>query len=614
MSVADQSILDFNKIILLAAEQSAQPIATDSKELLSFLVSTANRTSVNNPINLRLAKEEMIRNSQGQKAKTIVIKTKPIFNPRKTVYNPADYGTNECDFAGQGSPEKINATLNVGDKIVAVERFQPQTCAPGETYESQLRDCFARLYEQFNHNANTYCVKQLALKQNGKFKYIGNSPSSNADISYAPGKRVNLFMADGLTPNRADVNRLQQEMTVAGIRTNQCYSFGDALWDSYAANIGGYNKGDQTGFDFSILRPPFLNQGFFMMNVDVATAFRQQGVEQPLLILKPGAVQLVTMASWEANLLTYDFGQHKRAVITVPGFGIKANFTVKIDTCPKDAPIWDFKLEADCALFTLPGCIASEISDDFLQDYNGVMLYSGGCGDSTFCDQPEFSRTIQDRSIPTQDCQVQETVCGTPTTCSVTISPFYNPDGTLVLTANAIPVPPSTITSYEWERNGNPVAGTTSQILLPQGGWVNGDVFTVAILTSNGCTATATFAADSLFPTLQLLRNGSAIASGAEVAVSSTVGAGNVTVTINMAALSSANVNVSSVLVTNDAGVPGATFTSPTTPFVLVEGTPQNIVLTVPRAVSGVITFAISVASDDPMTPNYEVGAKITIV
>lgn len=614
MSVAEQSILDYNKIIQIANQVQQTPLATNGKELLGFLVSPENRSSRNSPIDLLQAKQQLALMSEGTVGKTAVFETKPLFNPRKKSVNLQNLGTNECDFNGEGTRPKIKAQLSLNRNIVATASFTPNICSPSEPIETQLANTMRELYEDFNYDAYAFVIGEITRKDaNGKFIHVGNSPGRNADFSYAPGKVVNIFMADGLTPNRADIIGLQQEMTNAGIRDNEAFSFGDARWDSFARTISSYNLGDNTGFNFSALRVPFLNQSTFMMNTDVATAFRLAGIEQALLVIKAGMVQLVTAPYWENPTLQGNFDGQLRSVIVVPGFGIKADLTVNIDKCGK-VPTWKFKLETRAALFTVPGCIAEALSDDFLQDYNGIMVYSGGCGDSTFCNQEEFTRVIQDSSAPLQDCQVQETVCDTPQTCSVTISATYNPDGSLLLTANPTTVPPSVVTIYEWQKNANSVGGNNSQVYLAAGDWVNGDVFTLSILASDNCTATATFTADSVFPTLQLLRNGNVLADGSETTESSTVGAGNVTVTINLAAASSADVNISSILVTNNAGVPGGTFTAPTAPFVLASGAPQDIVLTVPRAVSGVINFSITVASDDPANETYTVGAKITIV
>lgn len=614
MSVAPQSILDYNKIIQIANQVQLTPLATNGKELLGFLVSGTNRTSINNPIDLLRAKEEMIRAMQGNNGKTAVFETKPLYNPRKQSTSLQDLGTDECDFDGDQTRPKVKAQLSLDRKIKATKKFIPNVCSPSEPIETQLANTMRELYEDFNTKAYGFVISQITRKDaNGKFIHVGNSPGRNADFSNPPGKVVNIFMADGLTPNRASIIGLQQEMTNSGVRENDAFSFGDARWDSFARTISNYNLGDSTGFNLSTLRVPFLNQSAFTMNTDVATAFRLAGIDQALLIIKTGSVQLVTAPRWENPILQGNFDGQLRSVVTVPGFGIKADLTVNIEKCD-DVPTWKFKLETRAALFTVPGCIAEALSDDFLQDYNGVMVYSGGCGDNTFCDQEEFTRVIQDSSAPLQNCQVQETVCDTPQTCSATISATYNPDGSLLLTANPTTVPPSVVTTYEWQQNTNSVGGNNSQVYLAAGDWENGDVFTLSILASDNCTATATFTADSVFPTLQLLRNGNVLADGSETTESSTVGAGNVTVTINLAAASSADVNISSILVTNNAGVPGGTFTAPTAPFVLASGAPQDIVLTVPRAVSGVINFSITVASDDPANETYTVGAKITIV
>ena len=618
MSVAEQSILDYKKIIQIANQKQETPLATNGKELLGFLVSDTNRTSLNSPINLLQAKQQLALMSEGELGKTAVFETKPLFNPRKRNFSLQNLGIDECNFSGEQTRPKVKAQLSLNRNIKATRDFTPNICSPSEPIEIQLANTMRELYEEFNYDAYAFVISEITRKDaNGKFIHIGNNPGRNADFSNPPGKVVNIFMADGLTPNRADIIGLQQEMINAGIRDNDAFSFGDARWDSFARTITNYNLGDSTGFNFSALRVPFLNQAAFMMNTDVATAFRQAGIDQALMVLKTGMVQFITAPYWENPVLQGNFNGQLRSVITVPGFGIKADLTVNIDKCAK-VPTWHFKLETRAALFTVPGCIAEALSDDFLQDYNGVMVYSGGCGDSTFCDQPDFTRVIQDTSAPLQDCEVQETVCDTPTTCSATISATYNPDGSLLLTANPTTVPPSVVTIYEWLKGTPPsqstIGGNNSQVQLAAGDWENGDLFTLNILASDGCTATATFTADSVFPTLQLLRDGNALTDGSETTLNTTVGAGNAVITINMAAVSSADINVSSILITDNGGVAGATFTSPTTPFVLANGAPQDIVLTVPRANSGVLNFYITIASDDPNNPIYNLGAKITIV
>lgn len=619
MSVTPQTILEVNKVVkdAMGFMQSMQmPIALNDKALVRFLFSPQNRNSTNNALpNIAEVKRRIVEDSRKGLGKTAVITIKPRYNPRLDLSTPQI--TNYCDIGGGSTAVPVHAQLDITNKVQATGTFSPALCSPTRPIEQQLADEMQRMFELFNHRLYAFALKELTSKnEDGTWKHIGQSPSRNADFGNAPGKVVNIFKADGETPNVPGVTALQQELENAGILSENGIAFGSELWDSFAKLQKGFLGTNDSGYAYGALRVPFLSNGVFKMNTDLSTALRAQGVNNPFMILMPGAVQLITVAEYIDDILKTNTGDTIKTTIVVPGFGVEADFITKINSCPDGSKFstWDFLLEVRASIFTVPGCIAKELKDDFAGDANGVMLYSGNCADETFCEQQPFVRFIQGNDAPIQDCQVQETVCDTPQTCSVTISATYNPDGSLLLTANPTTVPPSVVTIYEWQKNANSVGGNNSQVYLAAGDWVNGDVFTLSILASDNCTATATFTADSVFPTLQLLRNGNVLADGSETTESSTVGAGNVTVTINLAAASSADVNISSILVTNNAGVPGGTFTAPTAPFVLASGAPQDIVLTVPRANSGVINFSITVASDDLANETYTVGAKITIV
>lgn len=619
MALSAQVIIDSAKIVevnnLMSQNPAQFPVATVDKGLLNYLISRENRASANSMLgSIARAKqliEEALREGNG---KTAVFKVQPRFNARKQSLTPVPL--DKCDFTGNETAKLVAAQLEISDNIAATAEFDPRVCSPTLPYEMQLANTLQQLYNDFHYQLYAFVLNELARKNaNGTYKHIGNSPSRDADMPVLPGKIVNVFKADGDTPNKAAVIALQQDLANAGISPEEGMAWGDSLWDSFARALPGFSQGDGSGFVYSTLRVPFLNQGSFMMNTDVSTIFRAQGLEHPLLIMRPGAVQLVTVPIYTNPLFRQNTGDVIKTTVIVPGLGIEADLTTVIDNCG-DYPKWKFMLSVRAALFTLPGCIAEAMSDDFLSSYNGVMLYDGGCGDETFCNQLPFNRVIQSNSSPIADCQVSDVEpCGIPTECSVTLELTYNRDGSLLLTARGVPVPNDTITVYEFSKNGSPIfSGTPSQYFVGAGDWDNGDEFSVAIGTLKECEAVSpTITAESIFPVLRVLEGATTYNNGATISKNDKQGSGNYSVTLNLASITGQDVVVTDIDVTNDGGIAGTSVALPTLPAVIVNPATANIVFTIPRTAIDTVVFTVVIQSNDPANPLYTVNLAVNI-
>lgn len=616
ITVPFQSILDYNKIIQVRdARLRGLPVRMYDKGLLEFILSPRNRNSGQNMLNLANAKQLIEQALVSGNGKVVNFSVRPTFNPRMA--GVTNVGTNECDFDSNETAQLVQAQLGIENRVAATVKFDPRTCSSQESYDEQLANSLMQLYEDFNYKLYAFVLKELLRKDGAQFVHIGNSPSRDANTAYTPGHVVNIFMGDGLTPNRAGITQLQQELQVAMIDGNDGYSWGSSLWDALGKNIAYYAGADDSGFISSFQTVPFLNQARFALNADITTDLRAKGINNPLLILKEGAVQLVTSPRWTNPLFQVNTGDQIKTVTTVPGFGIDADLTTNIDNCG-DYPVWTFKLEVRAALWTAPGCITEALSEDFREKYNGVMLYDAACSDQSFCDTPEFNRVVVDQSRPyNNDCEVEETVCDAVTACSVAVAANYLADGTLILTAYPQPIPPATIVSYSWTKNGNPFISTGPQIVIGDADWESGDIFEVTIADSTGCTASASITVLTPYAALRVQQGGLNRANGANIAISRAKSIG-VIESFDLV-LSSENdlipVEISDLDLSNNNPSLPSTYTGvPTSyPVTVSQTSPLTVSINQDLSASGVVVHTLQVVSNDADSPVYEITVTITI-
>ena len=440
------------------------------------------------------------------------------FMPKAYNKYVSNYDEDICNLSGtslnyKSVPYRINRRFRAG--VLTLDDATIRCIQEGkdEFADANIARFFADAISRFQE---TVLTEIFSKDGSGKYKYIGNFASLNGVTPQLPGKQLPLYLANGYEPNFFGETILNEDMRQVGAPENQLAMFGTSFYDYYMQRKNYTRPTSDTGIDWAMIQtmtaPRFANE----QSVNAANF---AGLNDPLLVLEPGALQLVTRAR---NTSEYEF-QDSRLVkgrIRDPYLNLEWDLTQQIDPCGDGVKV-HMMVDIYWGLLGFP----ADCYDDYprLKGITGVYLYDGACLDVSACTRQRYTHAIGNFGQNFDDTCTNDEVCDTPPqACTASLSAFRSPsDNSLRVTANfngALGQLGNAIT-YTWTVNGSPVVNNTNTLSLASGTWDEGDVISVSIAQGT-CMATASLTVSpSTCSNLVVDIAGTDYASGATAAI-----------------------------------------------------------------------------------------------
>ena len=348
----------------------------------------------------------------------------------------------------------------------------------------------------------------FARDNNGNYVHVGNIPGRSYAGPINPGKRLPFMMADGIRVNNTGVADMNIDLQQAGLSSSLMRLFGDTTAKTYF-DLLGFKVGDDNGN----IPQRIITADNYVAAIEPTMPNLTQ-INQPLLALTPGAVQLFTRAS----LTEIEVGDHKRYKLIDPWLGLTWDVIEETKVCAEFIKRY-VRVELEWGLLSFPASCISDVVPPHLRGVNGVFLYEVSCEDKGICDIEPFRFAPQSDAFSLDNQTMEQEICDR-TNCSVTLSQAIdNMTGEVVFSGNY--TPPPVVTGplvFEWSINGSPVVNTGNLLTLPLDGVSNGDVVSVQV-TQGDCSANANLVVDLPCGVLAVAIDGNLVANGGTLAL-----------------------------------------------------------------------------------------------
>lgn len=498
-----------------------------------------------------------------------------------------------CDISGNGVEYGAKAySLNKRTVVTMPFNGNINQCSE-ETRAQNLSDTFQALVEKAVTTFALQVEKEVFAKTGAGYRHIGGLPTLDGTPRPA-GESLPLFRASNASEmNFLGDRKLDRDRALGGLQDH--VFFGDFMAKAYAKARDISRPTNDAGYDMSMLDELATARYLFSDQMHTNT-----GLTHPLLLLAPGALQLVTFAEF-AQAPESISGFNKTSIVD-PVFGLTWNLIEKIEECEGRRFVTNYFLEIDWAIISQPTC---DMGDKRRDGTNGAYLYDIVCSDDTICDLTPVKGLYETNPNAINACADQDaTFCGTA--CNVALSGGVSGNEYLV-TANAVPSLGATIVTYAWLVDGTPTGGNEAVLGINNDTLFGGEVINVTVTDSLGCVATQSFTVDKSCPrptyyikigggAPAIVSNGQnvpagAIADGAEI---------KLIYTNDVAAVE--DFVISDLTITGDF----ASTTIPTLPETIAAGGDSLAVATVGTAV-GSYQLTFTVASNDCNEPAFVV-------
>lgn len=575
----------------LYAEQGGMFQSRIASRMLPFLISNRNRAGVSFAnVGARALDGAVSRDSKG--LYTAVVKW-----PKYLDFE-ADNTTDLCSV-GDGLQYLVRThALNKRTMFSTKIDRNLNQCS-----EEEIQRYIADTQKAFIEAATSKLAQQVEAevfaKIAGGYRHIGGLPTLDGTPRVA-GEDLPLFLAsDASRINYAGDRILDRDRSLGGLM--DYVFFGDYRAKAYA-HARDISAGGDQAYNFSLLDE--LQTARFLFSDQMTS---NTGLQNPLLVLAPGAIQFVSFAQYEQQPQTLP--NDVRTIITDPIYGLKWNIVTKIDNdCNNEFFNTELTVFIDWAIISNPQC---EIGDKRRDGTNGAYLYNIVCSDDTVCDLAPVKNLYTTAPVAIPSCADQDaTVCGGG--CNVALSAGISGDDYIV-TANAVPSLGATISTYAWLVDGAPAGGNTQSLTLDNLITTGGTVITVTVTDSLGCVSTQSLIVDKDCPnTFYSLTIGGSPVGGllndATIAAGTIAAGAAIVFTVGNDVSSEVDMNVFTASITGDA----ATQSIPAVPAVLAAG--DNFAMTATaEATTGNYSVTFNVTSDDCDDAAFELTVTYSI-
>lgn len=564
--------------------QNRRPATINSPSLAAFLLSDRNRTAAQFDLNsVKISMEKR----DGKKGYVGVVRWMPPLQMDELECGDADY----CQTTGvsQGYemfPYQIDRVTRM--KPVEVDDGFIRCLQEGkDEYVGEV------LFNMTRAAVSTFAKQVEAEAYNLANSYIGKFPDRHmGTVSVDPGKVLNLFRDTTNAYNEINwVAESEMEMDMGQAGVDEYVMFGGTIGRHYAKLKQITVPNTQSGIDAGMLMAFEENNFFFDSYIESAT-----GVTNPLMLLRPGALQILTYARNEGDFAYNDTPQHQRVTVVDPIFGLTWDLITNRVECGEDIKFTAF-LELRWALIGYPDC--DDKRDPLRVGVQDVFLYSIGCGDTPVCNLPADKQEANTCAEPyDNDCTIDE-VCDPG--CSLSLTGQLLGNGDYQVIAYPTPSLGANVESggYAWEVNDVAQATPATPFIftLSAGAYANGDVVELTTTDTKSCVATASLVV--AVPEIDVDADSQDTTDGVTLDLGSGVQATLKTVQVDITNVGAGNpLTISGLTPSGDI----AGFVPPTLP----ANAPLSFEFDFDNTSTGVKTVTITIATNDPNKASYD--------
>lgn len=567
-------------------------------QLVPFLVSTRNRNAMaGETVQVGRNILSQALNSSDKGLYSAVVKWRKYANI--DVFSP-DTNTGYCDLDGDGVEYNIKSYA-LNKRTVATAKFDGNINQCSE--EDRVRgrnDVFQALLEKALTTFAIQVEKEVFAKTGAtSYRHIGGLPTLDGTPRPA-GEALPLFRASNASEmNFLGDRKLDRDRALGGLM--DYVMFGDFMAKAYAKARDISRPTNDAGYDFSMLEE--LQTARYLFSDQMHT---NTGLTHPLLLLAPGAIQLVTFAEF-AQAPESAAGMTKTTV-TDPLFGLQWNLIEYVKICEGRRFVTEYTLEIDWAIISQPTC---EMGDARRDGTNGAYLYDIVCSDDTICDLTPIKALYEANAKAINACaDVNATLCNS--SCNVALSGGVSGNEYLV-TASAVPSVGATIVTYAWLIDGVPVGANEPVLGIANDTVFGGEVINVTVTDSLGCVSTNSFVIDKSCPrptySIKIGNGSPAVVSNGQVVAGGAIADGTAIALIYANDAAAVEDFVLSALdITGDF----ASTTIPAMPETVAAGGDSNATATV-GTVAGDYSVTFTVASNDCNEPAFTVTVEYSL-
>lgn len=427
-------------------------------------------------------------------------------------------------------------------------------------------------------------------------RFQGTQPTNPAS------KTVNLFRDTANAYNEVNwlgETYLTEERMAASIGEADHVYIGGTTGLRYAKLKELSVPNNDSGFDPSMLME--MDNAKFIYDDYMESSL---GVENPLMLIRDGALQIVTHNKHVGDF-TIDDEKHKRGTIVDPFYGLTWDTFLDKDYCG-DEIVYTLKVKLYWGVWGYPDCIYPD--DPLKEGVKDVMLYKIGCGDTPVCSEPVDLRDLgQGAKAYDDSCPLADESCESD--CSIVLRGVALANGDYQITALPNPTLGANITSYAWVVDGTPVTTPTPDpniLVLEQGSYANGDIVALEVQDSTGCESQAQIVVE--ISEIVLTINGLTVLNGDTLDLGTEPVGAPITIPFSIT-----NNGDDALTVFSITEVPtNATSTPPSTPLTIPAKGFETYDVVFESASAGSGQMIVVVGSSDPNIPTYTVTATIT--
>jgi hypothetical protein len=572
--------------------QTRRPATINSPSLAAFLMSQRNRTAAQFDLNsVKISMEKR----DGKKGYVGTVKWMPPLQMDDIECGTDDY----CQTTGVSQGYEVFPY-----QINRVTRMKPVEVDDGfiRCLQEGKDEYVGEVMFNMTRAAVSAFAKQLEAEvYNLANNYIGKFPDRHqGTVSVDPGKVLNLFRDTTNAYNEINwvaESELEMDMGQAGV--DEYVMFGGTIARHYAKLKQITVPNTTSGIDAGMLDAFDENEFFFDSYIESATE-----VTNPLMLLRPGALQLLTFAKNEGSFAYSDDAKHQRVTVVDPIFGLTWDLITNRVECGEDIKFTAF-LELRWAVIGYPDC--DDERDPLRVGVQDVFLYSIGCGDTPVCNLPADKQEANTCAEPyDNDCTIDE-VCDPG--CSLSLEGQLLGDGSYQVIAYPSPSLGATVESggYAWELNavGQATPATPFIISFASGAYANGDIVSLTTTDTKSCVATAQLVI--AVPEVQVEADSNPTVDGVTLDLGSGPQATLKTTTVDIANIGALNpLTITGITPTGDY----AGFIAPTLP----ANAPLSFDFDFDNTSTGLKSVMFTIATNDPNNPSYDLMLDFTYV
>lgn len=584
---------------LIANEGNLPPLAHPTA-LTGFLLSPANRQAaqVNYQFNTGRVAEMLEAKIQetGNRNASVDVTVYPrtgdgVFNTKPTGY---------CSTSGNRVvpvtiPVKLTKKIQSDVLKISEADFKALKVNKRTHEEINMLLLEARFIDMFNQTI----FMELFSRNGSMYNYIGGFSSYDGVVPRFAGEDLPLFMDSKPELNPSGEIKFSNDMMHTGMPANSLM-LSNALGSYYATLKRWTTPNSGQGIDWSM--PSALNQS--IVSNENMMGIANTGLENPLLVLTPGALQLVTVSMRKA-LGNFTNGSQQRFAYTDKYLGLNIDMIINQEACGSDIEytVWFetyyelIKIAHECVK-TVPR----------LKDVTGVFLYNIAASDIHPKNLGKYNYEARNYGTTADATPYLDIVCSSD--CKVSLSGARNSDGDLIVTASYTPrLGQETATpTFAWTQNGVAMPDTTPYISLSAGNWASGDTFGITY-TQGTCTATATYQYNATnCSALSIKVGASTYASGDTVALGNVAAGASAALELLNVGGAGVSLFVSAVSSTDADLVVNAAI-----PKVIADG--ASLVGTlVTNGAAGAHSATLTFSSNDCTAPSFTLDVTWTVV